>query len=75
MSKKSIISLIVCVVIWVITLIFAFCAYSTTMGYSLFALVILPLSLLVYLGNYFDAEDKPVESTKKKETDDNSKDE
>lgn len=64
MNNKSKVALIVTGVIWLLSLIISFCEIQTSHGYSLFILVLLPISLLVYLGNFFQQENK--EESKKK---------
>ena len=64
MSKRSITALIVTIIIWILSIGTAITLFKTSNGFSIVALCVLPISLLVYLANYFD-EDSPVQSNNK----------
>ena len=73
LSNRSKIALVVCVAIWISCILFSVCAFRQTGGYSIYSLILLPFSLLVYLGNYYGCDDdncaKKTQSTVKCEND------
>jgi hypothetical protein len=64
-------ALIVTSTIWIFSVIFSIFDFQSSQGYSIFVLILLPISLLVYLGDFYGQQDEQ----RKEEATENAKEE